>query len=268
MTLLDLKKEKTRQDQCPWERSLFYEGYAEILGYYQALSCIENAKKGSLLDLACGDGTLTQNFVGAFEKIVGVDASLEHLIKARERNQSVTFYESLIEEFESNDQFDTVTMLNLLEHVESPKQILRKAASFLSPKGGRLIVHVPNAEAMNRKIAVKMGTLLNLEELSPFDINILGHRRSYTMDSFIKDINDAGLQIVTTGGIFYKMLSMAQMDWFLKNAPWEAGGFGWGRVGTTDTKDWKKEFCRACYEIGKEYPRECNIIYAVISKGK
>ena len=58
-------------------------------------------------------------------------------------------------------------MLNLLEHVVNPADILQKAASFLKP-GGRFIVHVPNGESINRKIAVKMGTLLNLEELSPF----------------------------------------------------------------------------------------------------
>ncbi len=263
--MLNLKEEKNRQEQYAWERSLFYEGYSQILGYYQALSCIENSKKGSLLDLACGDGSITKYFAGAFEKVVGVDASSVHLAKAKEQNPLVEFHESLIETFEPEGKFDTVTLLNLLEHVDNPVELLKKVGAFLKPSG-RLLLHVPNAEAINRKIAVKMGTLLDLEELSPFDIDIAGHRRSYTMDTLIQDIQKAGLKVISTGGVFYKMLSMAQMDWFLKNAPWETGGFGWGRVGGED-KDWKHEFCRACYEIGKEYPRECNIIYAVISAG-
>jgi hypothetical protein len=61
------------------------------------------------------------------------------------------------------------------------------------------------------------------------------------------------------------MLSTPQMDWFLKNGLWEEGGFGWGRVGS-EKKDWRKEFCRACYEIGKERPEDCNVIYAVIKR--
>jgi 2-polyprenyl-3-methyl-5-hydroxy-6-metoxy-1,4-benzoquinol methylase len=258
--------EKERQEKYSWERSLFYENYSKILGYYQALSVIENAKKGSLLDLACGDGTITQHFLDSFEKIVGIDASLTHLTKAKNRVPSVDFHESLIESFESEYKFDTVTMLNLLEHVDDPVAILNKSASFLND-GGRLIVHVPNAEAMNRKIAVKMGTLSHLEELSPFDIDIAGHRRSYTMESFLETIENAQLKVINTGGVFYKMLSMAQMDWFLKNGLWDKGEFGWGRVGEKKSKNWKEAFCRACYEIGKDYPKECNVIYAVIIKG-
>jgi hypothetical protein len=64
-----------------------------------------------------------------------------------------------------------------------------------------------------------------------------------------------------TGGVFYKTMSTPQMDWFLKNGPWKEGGFGWGRVGG-ERKDWKAEFCRASYELGKKYPEDCNIIYA------
>lgn len=58
----------------------------------------------------------------------------------------------------------------------NPIVTLKKAASFLKPDG-ILIVHVPNAHAVNRKLAVHMGTLECCEELSPFDIHVAGHRR-------------------------------------------------------------------------------------------
>ena len=125
-----------------------------------------------------------------------------------------------------------------------------------------LIAHVPNAKAINRRLAVKMGTLISCEELSPFDIEIAGHRRSYDMCSLTEDFQTAGLEVLETGGIFYKMMSTSQMDWFLKNGLWEEGGFGWGRVGEEKSKDWKAEFCRACYELGKQQPNDCNIIFA------
>jgi hypothetical protein len=38
------------------------------------------------------------------------------------------------------------------------------------------------------------------------------------------------IKVKKTCGIFYKMLSTAQMDRFLKNGLWEDGGFGWGRA--------------------------------------
>ncbi|MBF0102935.1 MAG: class I SAM-dependent methyltransferase [Desulfobacterales bacterium] len=262
---MDSLKEKDIQERYPWERSAYYSEYNSILGYYQVESCLEYVHGESLLDLPCGDGTLTALFARYFKRVVGVDASSKHIEVARQRMPQAEFHECLIEEYTSGELFDNVVMLNILEHVVDPLSVLRKAGSLLK-RGGKLIVQVPNANAINRHIAVRMGTLKSLDELSPFDINVAGHRRSYMLQSLQKDIVDAGFNVVATGGIFYKMLSTAQMDWFLNNGLWQDGGFGWGRLGEEISKDWKSEFCRACYEIGKDRPEDCNVIYAVALK--
>ena len=256
----DTEREKGRQEALPWSRSAYYSEYNSILAQFQAQSVVENAPGDSLLDLACGDGTITAMLSDRFRRVVGVDASASNLGKARERCSKCEFRESLVETLALTERFDTVTMLNLLEHVIEPMSVLQKAASFLSDDG-ILVVHVPNALAVNRVIARIMGTLTNEYELSPFDINVAGHRRSYDRDLLVKEIEDAGLRIVSTGGVFYKILSTPQMDWFLRNGLWEEGAFGWGRMGS-EKRDWKFEFCRACYEYGKSRPDDCNIIYA------
>jgi len=262
---MDIGQEKRRQESLPWNRSFRYSDYSSILAYFQVQSVLENISGNSILDLACGDGTLIAMLSSKFKRVVGVDASGSHLAKAREKCPRAEFCESLIETFETIEKFDTVTMLNILEHVNEPVSTLQKAASFLKDDGV-LIVHVPNALAANRVIARMMGTLTDEYELSPFDINVAGHRRSYDRNLLIKDIESAGLKVVSTGGIFYKMLSTPQIDWFLRNGLWEEGGFGWGRVGA-EKKDWKFEFCRACYEYGKTKPDDCNIIYACAKRG-
>jgi SAM-dependent methyltransferase len=245
------------QEKFSWDRTLFGD-YNQILVHYQALSCIEISKPGTLLDLACGEGIMTEYFTSKFDRVVGVDAANIHLEKARKRLPMVEFHHCLIEDFETDEKFDNVFLLMILEHVQDPIAILKKASSFLK-KDGNLIVHVPNSNAINRRLAVKMGTLVTCEELSPFDINIVGHRRSYTLQTLKADIETAGLKPVKSGGVFYKMLSTAQMDWFLKNGQWDSG-HGWGRTGVENV-NWKEEFCRACYEIGKEQPEDCNVIY-------
>lgn len=256
--------EKLRQESFTWNRSTYHSEYNNYLAYYKVTSCLEHSGGKSLLDIACGDGLMTEMFSRYFSRVVGVDASGKHLAVARKRTDKVDFYESLIEDFVIEDTFDSVFMLDLLEHVVDPISVLKKAASFLNDKG-TMIVHVPNALAINRRLAVLMGTLEFCEELSPFDIEIAGHRRSYTLKSLTEDITKAGLTIQKTGGIFFKLLSTPQMDWFLRNGLWQEGGFGWGRVGGP-TKDWKSEFCRASYELGKERPEDCNIIYACITR--
>jgi 2-polyprenyl-3-methyl-5-hydroxy-6-metoxy-1,4-benzoquinol methylase len=257
MTVCD---EKERQDSFPWERSKFHTDYNAVLAHYKVLSCLDHAKGDSLLDLACGDGMMTAMFAQHFKRVVGVDASGAHVQEARERLPQARFFESLIEDFDLDEKFDAVFLLDILEHVVDPVAVLKKAASYLNT-GGTLIAHVPNAQAVNRRLAVLMGTLKECDELSPFDIEIAGHRRSYDLDRLVKDVESAGLAVQETGGVFYKMLSTAQMDWFLKNGLWEDGGFGWGRVGEEKSKDWKAEFCRACYEYGKLHPEDCNVIY-------
>lgn len=257
--------ESLKQEGYDWARSSTFQSYNHYLGYYQVQSCLEYAKKGALLDMPCGDGTLTEMFLSHFERVVGVDASSKHLAEARRRLPDVAFHQGLIEEVELEEKFDTVVMLNVLEHVQDPIFVLRKAASLLKDDGV-LIVHVPNALAINRKISVLMGSLESCEELSPFDIHVAGHRRSYSMDSLKNDVAAAGLKVRNNGGVFYKMLSTPQMDWLLQYGSWEEGGFGWGRVGAERSKDWRAAFCDACYEIGRERPEDCNIIYVVIGK--
>jgi 2-polyprenyl-3-methyl-5-hydroxy-6-metoxy-1,4-benzoquinol methylase len=256
--------EKKRQESFVWSRSAFHSEYNSVLAQYKVESCLDHKRGTSLLDIACGDGLMTEMFSQHFDRVVGVDANGEHLSEARRRLPLAGFHETLIEDLELDEDFDTVTMLDLLEHVDDPIFVLKKAASFLS-QDGVLIVHVPNANAINRRLAVLMGTLAHCEELSPFDLEIAGHRRSYSMKTLCEDIEKAGLKVVNTGGIFYKILSTSQMDWFLKNGLWRDGGFGWGRVGGPQ-KDWKVEFCRASYELGKEHPEDCNIIYACVTR--
>lgn len=262
---MTLKQEKSLQERFPWERSKYFAEYNIILGYYKAMSCIENSHGPTVLDMPCGDGTLTKIFSEYFPRVIGVDASATHLAVARKMAPKAVFYESLIEELHLDEKFDSIFMLDVLEHVLDPVVCLKKTTEILKDDGV-LIVHVPNANAINRKIAVLMGTLTSLEELSPFDIEIAGHRRSYNLKTLVNDIVKSGLKIQKTGGIFYKMLSTAQMDWLLKNGLWEKGGFGWGRVGAEKSKDWKYEFCRACYEIGKTRPEDCNVIYVCATK--
>ena len=261
---MSTSNEKQLQETFIWSRSTFHSEYNRYLAQYKVESCLENIRGDSLLDLACGDGMMTEMFAQKVSRVVGVDANGNHLTEARKRLPSADFHECLVEELELNERFDSVTMLDLLEHVVDPIALLQKAATFLNDDGV-LIIHVPNAYAINRRLAVIMGTLEHCEELSPFDLQIAGHRRSYSIQTLCDDIKKAGLKIEKTGGIFYKMLSTAQMDWFLKNGLWEDGGFGWGRVGG-EQKDWKAEFCRASYELGNQQPEDFNIIYACVTK--
>ena len=254
--------ELAKQETFPWRRGEFFAAFETVLGHYLVKSILENMRPPSLLDLACGNGELTAALAPHFERVVGVDASAGHVEKARQAHPNIRFEHGLAEEFSEPGGFSTITMIALLEHVADPVDLLARSAGNLAP-GGVLIAHVPNAMAVNRRIARLMGSLTDEHELSPYDLNVLGHRRAYDMESLVRDFEKAGLRVETTGGVFYKMLSQAQINWFLQEGPWEEGGYGWGRVGAEKAKDWRQAFCDACYEFGRQKPEDCNLIYAV-----
>jgi 2-polyprenyl-3-methyl-5-hydroxy-6-metoxy-1,4-benzoquinol methylase len=56
-----------------------------------------------------------------------------------------------IESFETEDRYDLILMLNLIEHVRRPDEILAKARSLLSP-GGALLIKTPNFDALDARL--------------------------------------------------------------------------------------------------------------------
>ncbi|MBW1989554.1 MAG: class I SAM-dependent methyltransferase [Deltaproteobacteria bacterium] len=258
-------EEKQLQEQYGERSHEQFMNYRNALNYYCAKTCVEEAKGPAVLDMACGNGNMLEQFTAHFDRVVAADASGFQLNLARKRNLPVELHESLMEDLDLGEKFDSVFILKALEHVQDPLVALKNGVRHMKDDGV-MLVQVPNAEAINRKLALLMGTLTHLEELSPFDIHSAGHRRYYTMDTLKKDVEAAGLEVIKEGGVFFKVLSTPQMDWFLENAPWDKGGYGWGRDGEDLSVDLRAEFCRASYELGKQFPRECNIVWVLCRK--
>jgi SAM-dependent methyltransferase len=263
-----MNQELLRQQQFKWTRTGYHPEYNSQLSKYKVFSCLEqislhcsdkNSQERSLLDIACGDGFITEQLSSHFGKVVGVDANSDVIEQAKTRVPSAEFHNALAEEFYSDELFSVVTLLDLLEHVQSPVNLLSHLKSFLKPEGV-LIIHVPNALAINRQLNVLMGSLTHCEELSPFDIEIAGHRRSYCTQTLLEDIRSAGLVPVDQGGIFLKLLSTPQMDYLLSASQWGNAEHGWGRSGDKSV-NWKDRFCEASYKLGNEHPEMCNVIH-------
>ena len=228
-----------------------------LVGDYLVQAVIDNLSGDSLLDVGCGDGILTEKLSAHFLRVVGVDCDAENLRRARAGCAGkAEIISATAESLEINERFDVITMLMVLEHVADPVRALERLSGFLNDTG-MMFMCVPNAKSINRRIGLEMGVIENLHELSEYDLSV-GHRRYCDMDALRHDIDDAGLDVVKTGGIMFKTLSSPQMEWFLANGKWGTGEFGWGD---------KDEFIRALYETGKGYPDDCNIIYAIARKG-
>lgn len=166
---------------------------------------------GEGLEFGCCDGYMTSLIEPLCNSLTVVDGSKTFIDVARKRvPNDVEFVHALFEEFNPNKKFDYIFATYILEHVTDAIGLLKHAHSLLS-EDGLLFVVVPNARAMSRQIARNMGLIDDLFELTQNDINH-GHRRVYDRTLLNRDIEAAGLEQVTHGGLLLKLLADFQMD--------------------------------------------------------
>jgi 2-polyprenyl-3-methyl-5-hydroxy-6-metoxy-1,4-benzoquinol methylase len=108
-----------------------------------------HCKSGAVLDVGCSSGAflfqLQHRFAGAYE-ILGTDVSGAPLDYAESKGVPVLRGDFLAHDFRDK-KFDAVTFWAVLEHLNEPKQFLKKAASILKP-GGLCFVLVPNMKSL------------------------------------------------------------------------------------------------------------------------
>ncbi len=165
-----------------------------------------------VLELGYGVGLMTRALRERGVPIEVVEGSPLLAAQAREANPGLVVHEAMFETFSSAQPFDAILALHVIEHVDDPRPLLAHLAGLLAP-GGRLVVVVPNAESLHRRLAVRMGLQERLDTLSPRD-HLVGHQRVYTLDELRADVACAGLCCTEELGWFLKTLPNAMMlDW-------------------------------------------------------
>lgn len=160
-----------------------------------------------ILELGVGDQIWTPKLVDRFPDVTTVDGSSELLRTMNQKisKKSWTPVCSLFENYKPEQKFDTVIATYVLEHVDSPAQILQKARQDWLKDGGRIVITVPHALSLHRRLAIKMGLISFYNELSEADKRT-GHKRCFTYDEIQKLIENAGLRLVEKKGMFTKIM--------------------------------------------------------------
>lgn len=120
---------------------------------------------GNILEIGCGTGTFTGLMLAAGHKVTAVDINPSYVERARSRlsgASGATIVQGDATRMSWTTAFDTVVLLDVLEHIEDDVGFLRRLGACLRP-GGRLLVKVPAGEWL----------------YSPMDVTV-GHFRRYT----------------------------------------------------------------------------------------
>lgn len=210
-----------------------YEGFEGQLLKYRTRVLMSLANGENVLELGCADGYMTRFLVKKFKKVTAIDSSQRYLnfIKRLNLGNNLILIKSLFEKFQPKEQYDLIIASHVLEHVIDPVLLLKKIHSWLV-HNGYILIAVPNAGSLHRRIGQSMGILKKFNDLSETDIKV-GHRRVYTKDLLLKHIEESGLKIDMVTGIFLKPLSNSQME------------------------SWDQKVIDALFEVGKSFPDLC-----------
>jgi SAM-dependent methyltransferase len=102
-----------------------------------------------ILDLGCGDGSVSRRMLDGGNQLTLVDFSPEMLRRARASappGVAIDFFESDILEFAPREQYDAVICVGVLAHVESVERTVAHIASLVR-LGGLAIVQITDARS-------------------------------------------------------------------------------------------------------------------------
>ena len=202
----------------------------------------------SALELGCYKGEFSKLILQHYPKLTIVEGASD-LIKETERNigdqpnKDISFKLSHFEEVELTNKYDAVFLVHTLEHLDDPVALLKRIRGWLAPNG-KLFLIVPNANAASRQIAVGMGLISHNQAVTPGE-RAHGHRRTYSLDTLLSEVRQAGLSAISNGGILFKGLANFQLDRAYKE-------------GIIDNS-----YFDGCYELGQRYPDLCASVFAV-----
>ena len=216
------------------------QGFENVLLRYKIRAVLPFVMGPSVLDVGCGVGILTEELARRFDAVVGIDASTAKIEKARQRGAAVSFVAASFERWEPTQSFSTIVTTNVLEHVASPEAFLSKCREILLPRG-RLIVTVPNALALHKRLGRAMGLITDFYALTDADRE-KGHFRIYDRSALETDVTRSGFEVVYSGGILLKPLSHRQME------------------------SWDSRVVDALFEVGEELPDYCSSLLLVADR--
>ena len=115
------------------------------------IMCLDDARRGKLLEVGCGNGEFLFLMRKAGWEVQGVEPDPVAAKLAEELFAVPVIAGTLAGASLRDESFDAVTLCHVIEHVYDPIALLRECARVLKPKG-KLVVLTPNVESRGHQV--------------------------------------------------------------------------------------------------------------------
>lgn len=157
-------------------------------------------KGDKLLDIGCGNGILCEMARSKYANVYGADISKNALghIKEKSFTPILTNLNSMGLPFK-NDVFDTVTCLDVIEHVLDPYLIVSEVWRVLR-ENGTFILITPNIGYIKHRISLLLGKFPTTS--GDKELYDGGHLHYFTFSDIERLLHKFGFNIIEKKGVF------------------------------------------------------------------
>jgi 2-polyprenyl-3-methyl-5-hydroxy-6-metoxy-1,4-benzoquinol methylase len=183
------------------------------------LEHLERLKPRAVLEVGCGLEPLCVDFTefGSMTVVEPGRRFYDNAVRLATGRNNVSVRLGTLQQVApalGGERFDCIVMSSLLHEVPQPAEVLRAAAA-LCDSSTTLMVNVPNANSFHRILAVNMGLIGSVYELSPTQKRMQG-TATFDIDSLSSLLDGAGFEVVETSTFFVKPFTHAQMERLLQ----------------------------------------------------
>jgi 2-polyprenyl-3-methyl-5-hydroxy-6-metoxy-1,4-benzoquinol methylase len=144
-----------------------------------------------VLDVGCGEGFLAAQFQKSGNRVYGIDYLPEAKHGAEIEGYAQADLDRGIQPMLRGHEFDKILLLDVLEHLRRPEQLLRDCLPLLRPNG-QVIISVPNVVNISVRLLMLVGKF-NYQERGILDRT---HLRFFTRKTIRKMVEESGLDVV------------------------------------------------------------------------
>jgi 2-polyprenyl-3-methyl-5-hydroxy-6-metoxy-1,4-benzoquinol methylase len=157
---------------------------------------------GTLLDIGCSDGRMTECFAKEGRRLFGFELNQAEGAAAKDRGIDVLSGDltgGLPSQWNGRDttaMFDVVFAGEIIEHIEDTDRFLREIHRVLAPSGA-LVITTPNLVSLENRVRMLLGLYPLFVDYSKTDDN---HVRAYTTRALAAQLKKNGFEIDELNG--------------------------------------------------------------------